>query len=155
MNSATPSVHPDLAAHAARFSPQVLQSGQRCFTYIGYNIASVTIIDAPEGLILVDALAQEDNARQVAALIAERFAKPIKAVIYTHFHNDHVNGVQGFVDTQDVASGQVEIWAHERLLHFVTAISAGNGPIMGRRASYTFGSALPRGPEGFVHAGGW
>ncbi len=52
-----------------------------------------------------------------------------------------------------MAQGEVEIWAHADLMHFVTEVSAGTGPIMGRRASYTFGAALPRGEEGFVHAG--
>ena len=149
-----PSVHPDLAAHAARFSPKILQTGERTHTLIGYNVANVSIIDAPEGLILVDAMAQENDARRALADIQARFPeKAIKAVIYTHFHNDHVNGVEGFVSAEDVASGAVEVWAHADLMHFITEVSAGTGPIMGRRASYTFGAALPRGEEGFVHAG--
>lgn len=150
----SPAVHPDLAAHAARFSPKIVQTGQRTHTLIGYNIANVSIIDAPEGLILVDAMAQENDARRALADIQARFPdKTIKAVIYTHFHNDHVNGVEGFVSAEDVASGAVEVWAHADLMHFITEVSAGTGPIMGRRASYTFGAALPRGEEGFVHAG--
>lgn len=148
-----PSVHPDLAAHAARFSRKVVRSGQRVYTYQGYNIASVSIIDAPDGLILVDCAAQENDARQIAADIAKQFNKPIRCVIYTHFHNDHVNGVEGFVAADDVDSGAVSIWSHDRLMEFITEVSAGLGPIMGRRASYTFGSALPRGDDGFVHAG--
>ena len=59
----TPKVHPDLAAHAARFVAKIVQTGARTHTLIGYNIANVSIIDAPEGLILVDAMAQEDDAR--------------------------------------------------------------------------------------------
>ncbi|MGA0236321.1 MAG: alkyl sulfatase dimerization domain-containing protein, partial [Alphaproteobacteria bacterium] len=150
----SPAVHPDLAAHAARFSPKIVQTGQRTHTLIGYNIANVSVIDAPEGLILVDAMAQENDARRARADIQARFPdKTIKAVIYTHFHNDHVNGVEGFVSAEDVASGGVAVWAHADLMHFITEVSAGTGPIMGRRASYTFGAALPRGEEGFVHAG--
>ena len=150
-----PQVHPDLAAHAARYQrAKIVQTGALTHTLIGYNIANVSIIDAPEGLILVDAMAQEDDARRALADISARFpAKRIRAVIYTHFHNDHVNGVEGFVSADDVAQGEVEIWAHADLMHFVTEVSAGTGPIMGRRASYTFGAALPRGEEGFVHAG--
>ena len=114
----SPAVHPDLAAHAARFSPKIVQTGQRTHTLIGYNIANVSVIDAPEGLILVDAMAQENDARRALADIQARFPdKTIKAVIYTHFHNDHVNGVEGFVSAQDVASGAVEVWAHADLMH--------------------------------------
>jgi len=148
-----PTVHPALAAHAAQFSRRVVKSGSMTYTYQGYNIASVSVIDAPDGLILVDCAAQEDNAKEIAADIAKQFDKPIKSVVYTHFHNDHVNGVEGFVSAEDVAAGKVSIWSHDALLGFVTSVSAGLGPIMGRRASYTFGAALPRGDDGFVHAG--
>ena len=153
-SAARPGVHPALAAHAARFGQKIVQTGQRTHTLIGYNIANVSIIDAPDGLILVDAMAQEDDARRARADIQARFPdKRIRAVIYTHFHNDHINGVEGFVSASDVASGEVQVWAHADLMHYVTEVSAGTGPIMGRRASYTFGAALPRGEEGFVHAG--
>ena len=151
---ATPAVNPALAGHAARFSRKIVKTGERTHTLIGYNVANVSLIEAPEGLILVDGMAQENSAREAAADIAERFpGQPIRAVVYTHFHNDHVNGIEGFISQQQVASGEVEIWAHADLMHFVTEVSAGMGPIMGRRAAYTFGAALPRGPEGFVHAG--
>ncbi len=151
---ATPAVNPALAEHAARISRKIVKPGERTHTLIGYNVANVSVIEAPEGLILVDGLAQENSAREAAADIAERFpGQPIRAVVYTHFHNDHVNGIEGFISQEQVTSGAVEIWAHADLMHFVTEVSAGMGPIMGRRAAYTFGAALPRGPEGFVHAG--
>ena len=151
---AAPAVNPALAEHAERFSRKIVQTGERTHTLIGYNVANVSVIEAPEGLILVDGMAQENSAREAAADIAERFpGQPIRAVVYTHFHNDHVNGIEGFITQQQVASGEVEIWAHADLMHFVTEVSAGMGPIMGRRAAYTFGAALPRGLEGFVHAG--
>ena len=143
---ATPAVNPALAEHAARFSRKIVKTGERTHTLIGYNVANVSVIEAPEGLILVDGMAQENSAREAAADIAERFpGQPIRAVVYTHFHNDHVNGIEGFISQQQVASGEVEIWAHADLMHFVTEVSAGMGPIMGRRAAYTFGAALPRG----------
>ena len=152
--TAQPGVHPDLARHAARFDRKIVQTGARTHTFIGYNIANVSIIEAPGGLILVDGMAQENDARDALADIRKRFpGQEIRAVVYTHFHNDHVNGIEGFIRPEDVEAGLVEVWAHADLMHFVTEVSAGTGPIMGRRASYTFGAALPRGEEGFVHAG--
>ncbi|MGB1149535.1 MAG: MBL fold metallo-hydrolase, partial [Alphaproteobacteria bacterium] len=146
---ATPAVNPALAEHAARFDRKIVQTGARTHTFIGYNIANVSIIEAPGGLILVDGMAQENDARDALADIRKRFpGQEIRAVVYTHFHNDHVNGIEGFIRPEDVEAGLVEVWAHADLMHFVTEVSAGTGPIMGRRASYTFGAALPRGEEG-------
>ena len=147
------SVHPDLRAHAARFSPEIWKSGERVYTAFGYNIASVSMIEGEDGLILIDTAAQETNAAEIWAEFQKITDKPIRAIIYTHFHNDHVNGVGGFVTPEQVEKEGIEIYAHEQLMRFIAGIAGYLAPLMGRRASYQFGAALPRNEEGFVHAG--
>jgi len=147
------SVHPDLAAHAARFQPEIWQSGERVYTAFGYSISSVSFIEGEEGLILIDTGAQEEDAARIWAEFQTISNKPIKAIIYTHFHNDHVNGVGAFVTPEQVAAGEVEVIAHRDLMKFVAGIGGYLAPLMGRRASYQFGAALPRNETGFVHGG--
>ncbi len=146
-------VHPDLRAHADRFQPEIWQSGERVYTAFGYNIASVSMIEGDEGLILIDTAAQEVNAGEIWAAFQKISTKPIKAIIYTHFHNDHVNGVGGFVTPEQVAAEGIQIYAHAELMRFIAGIAGYLAPLMGRRASYQFGAALPRDATGFVHAG--
>ena len=45
---ATPAVNPALAEHAARFSRKIVKTGERTHTLIGYNVANVSVIEAPE-----------------------------------------------------------------------------------------------------------
>ena len=146
-------VHPDLRAHAARFSPEIWKSGERVYTAFGYSISSVSMIVGDEGLILIDTGAQEHDAAAIWTEFQKISDKPIKAVIYTHFHNDHVNGVGAFVSPEQVESGEVKVYAHRDLMKFVAGIGGYLAPLMGRRASYQFGAALPRDDTGFVHGG--
>jgi hypothetical protein len=58
-----------------------------------------------------------------------------RAVIYTAFHVDHINGVKAFVSAQSVKAGQVAIIAHETLMTNVIRSSATIGPIFGVRTA--------------------
>ena len=51
---------------------------------------------APRGVVLVDALGSPALARELLAAIAARTAKPVAAVVVTHYHADHVYGLQVF-----------------------------------------------------------
>ena len=146
-------VHPELLEHTKRFSPQVWQSGARVYTAYGYNIANVSMIVGDDGIIIIDTAAQETNAAEILAEFRKITDLPVKAIIYTHFHNDHVNGVLAFTSLEAVERGEVQVYAHSELMGFIAGIAGYLAPLMGRRASYQFGAALPRNDEGFVHAG--
>ncbi|HEY1090917.1 MAG TPA: MBL fold metallo-hydrolase [Burkholderiaceae bacterium] len=61
------------------------------------NISNAGLINGPTGLVLVDALGSPALARELLAWIKtqdELRAKPLVAVILTHYHADHVYGLQ-------------------------------------------------------------
>ena len=68
--------------------------------------------------------------------------KPVRAVIYTAFHVDHINGVKAFASTDDVEAGRVAIIAHETLLANVIRSTGTIGPILGMHTAYNFGATL-------------
>ena len=47
------------------------------------------------------------NAKAAAAEFRKITDKPIKTIIYTHFHADHVSGAKAFVTEEALASGEV------------------------------------------------
>lgn len=55
-------------------------------------IGNVTVIDQADGLVLVDSGGSPGSARRIAALIKGVSAKPVKALILTHWHGDHALG---------------------------------------------------------------
>ncbi len=52
----------------------------------------------PEGVIATDPI-NRPAAEWLKAQIAERFGQPVKYVIYSHHHGDHVSGGEVFADT--------------------------------------------------------
>lgn len=146
-------VHPKLAEHAQRHQKELIQVSERVYLAFSFNIASCTMIVGEDGVVIVDTLANEDAAQEAFAAFREVTNKPVKAIIYTHFHNDHVNGVQAFTTPQAVAQGKVAIYAHADLLANTVGVGGYLGPIISRRSTYTFGAFLPRDETGFVSGG--
>ena len=65
------------------------------------------------------------------------------AVIYTHTHFNHYNGVKGVIDEADVASGQIPVIAPGTIESFNKYAIGENvitGNAMSRRMGYTFAS---------------
>ncbi|MDN3918994.1 MBL fold metallo-hydrolase [Roseateles violae] len=57
-------------------------------------ISNAGLIIGPEGVVLVDALGSPALARELLALIKTMSDKPLTHVILTHYHADHVYGLQ-------------------------------------------------------------
>ncbi|MFS0702611.1 MBL fold metallo-hydrolase, partial [Cellulomonas sp. 179-A 4D5 NHS] len=58
------------------------------------DIATVTFVEGPDGVVVVDCGSSVAAARQALALLREHVTdKPVVAVIYTHTHIDHYGGV--------------------------------------------------------------
>ncbi|WXL24554.1 alkyl sulfatase dimerization domain-containing protein [Ectopseudomonas mendocina] len=138
-----PSIHPELAAHGKLFAPHVYKVADSVYSAVGWQLGNVVMIEAPEGLIIVDTGESVSESRRIMAEFRKLTDKPVKAVVYTHFHPDHINGVKAFVTEEQVKSGEVEIIAHDTLLQNVVAQGALVGPILSVRSGYSFGVALP------------
>ena len=61
-------------------------------------ISNAGVIVAPDGVIVVDALGSPALAQELISLIRSVTDKPIKYVIVTHYHADHIYGLQTFTD---------------------------------------------------------
>ncbi len=95
-----------------------------------------------DGVIIVDTGPDLGAAREVASQFRKITDKPVRAVIYTAFHVDHINGVKAFASAEDVKAGRVTIIAHETLLNHVVKSTETIGPILGIRTTYNFGAGL-------------
>jgi len=61
--------------------------------YYGPAIGNVSIIEQLDGFILVDSGLTAGNGRTIVNYVRARSTKPIKAVVISHWHNDHPQGV--------------------------------------------------------------
>lgn len=150
-----PSAHPSLWRQAKLNNIDGLfQVTERIYQVRGYDIANMSVIEGDRGRILVDPLTTVETASRALALVERELGpRPIIAVIVTHSHIDHFGGIEGVVDLRDVASGTVRLIAPEGFLIEAVSENVLAGIVMGRRAGFMFGTALPRSPRGHIDSG--
>ena len=137
-----PAIHPELKAHTGHFEKHVYKVTDRVYSAVGWNVANIVMIVGDDGLIMVDAGLSPATSREVLAEFRKITDKPIVAVIYSHFHHDHIDGVKGLVSAEQVKEGKTQIYAHASLMQHLVDESAVLGPILGVRTGYTFGFFL-------------
>jgi len=141
-----------LTAHARTMAQGVYQVAEQFYVAVGYGQSNMTMVVGTDGVLLIDCLETEEHARQALADLRTVSDKPIKALIYSHSHPDHISGVRALLDPTDIEHGQVRIYAHERLLSGIRG-NPSLGLMPPLRLAYTFGLGLERGPEGWVETG--
>ena len=120
----------------------------------GLDLANMTVIRGQTGWIIVDPLTGTESATAAMALVTAKLGKrPVVAVIHTHSHVDHFGGVLGVTSIADVQAGRTAIIAPDGFLEHAVSENVIAGPAMLRRATYMFGTTLPRGAAGHVSSG--
>lgn len=110
----------------------------------GYDLSNITFIKGDTGWIVVDPLITREVAAKARELVDRELGQtPISAVIFTHSHLDHYGGVRGLISEVDIARG-VEVIAPEGFVRETVSENILAGNAMARRASYMFGSLLPK-----------
>ncbi len=137
-----PGIHPELKAHTELFKKKVYKIGENIYSAVGWAPANTIMIEGEDGIILVDVGREIESAKEVKKEFSKITSKPIKAIILTHFHPDHIHGMKGWVSEEEVNNGSVEIYAHEQLVDNLAGQSVQLGPILSMRTRYTFGAFL-------------
>ena len=67
---------------------------ERVYVALGYGMANSIWLSAPEGIIVVDTTESMESAQEVLTVMRTVLQGPIRGVIYTHSHIDHVRGTK-------------------------------------------------------------
>ncbi|MHB9799996.1 alkyl/aryl-sulfatase [Pseudomonas sp. MT3] len=117
----------------------------------GFDLANITFVEGKSGWIVIDTLTTPATAKAAYALVSQELGqKPIRAVIYTHAHVDHFGGVKGLVTPEQVDKGEVQIIAPKGFMEAAIKENVLAGNAMIRRATYQYGTLLPKGEQGQV-----
>lgn len=120
----------------------------------GYDITTMTLIKGDTGWIVIDPMITVETARAAMELVNRTLGHyPVKAVIYSHPHADHYQGVKGVVTDEEVAVGDVQIIAPVGFMEHAVSENVYAGTAMQRRATYMYGYALPHDGKGLVDNG--
>lgn len=142
--AATPA---DLATHSAEFRREVVQAAPGVWVAVGFGIANSILVEGEDGSIVVDTMESLESAQAVAAAFAKVSSKPVKAIVYTHSHPDHVGGAPAFVP----AGSAIPIYAQEDVARNMDKISSELQPVITRRSLRMYGWGLS--PEERVNVG--
>ncbi len=148
-----PTVNPRMTEHSRKMAQQVYKVSDNIYSAVGFGLANVIMIVGRDGVIIVDTTESVDAAKAAFAELRKFSDKPVKAVIYTHNHTDHIMGVKAFTTEEDVKAGKVAIYAHETMMNTVISNASVIAPILGLRSAYSFGVLLESGPQGKIHQG--
>ena len=148
-NEIQPSAHPELAAQMALYeTPRIITTLGHIHTAHCYTGSNCTLIEGEDACILVDTLSGELPGDDAAVAFQAITDKPIKAVIVTHFHPDHVSGIFSFVSEEDIRSGAVEVIGQRELTDNLLRDGGILAPIRNRRGPFQFGAHLDYGVTG-------
>ncbi|WP_197509128.1 alkyl/aryl-sulfatase [Mycobacterium sp. E3247] len=150
------SVHPSLWRQSTLAAKQGLyEVVPGIYQVRGFDISNVTFVETDTGVIVIDPLVSTEVAAAALALYrAHRGGeRPVVAVIYTHSHVDHFGGVLGVTTQADLDAGAVDVLAPEGFAEHAVRENVYAGPAMTRRATYMYGTLLPRGPQDQVGCG--
>ena len=128
----------DLTEHSKEFKKEIISVNDAIHVAIGYSLANSIMVEADGGKIIIDTTGTIETGREVRSIFDRLNPYPIKAVIYTHNHGDHVFGARAFVDNK-----QTEVIAHQTTEDYINRILGILRPIISKRSSRMFGSVFP------------
>ena len=131
--------NPDLAAHTDEFRREVVEVVDGVHVAIGFGLANSIMLEGDDGVVIVDAMESVEAAVPVKEAFAKITSKPVKAIIYTHYHPDHVMGA-----TVMAGGDNPDIYSHAATLYYIDRITTITRETTYRRAMRQFGSLLPK-----------
>jgi alkyl sulfatase BDS1-like metallo-beta-lactamase superfamily hydrolase len=130
----------ELVEHSKIFKRCVEKVSDNIHVAIGFGIANSIMIEGTDGLIIVDTMTTREEAAEVLKAFRKISRKPIKAIIYTHSHPDHILGAEVFA-----AEGDPEIYAHLTTHDYVNRLLTEVRPCIGTRSMRMYGNFLAPG----------
>jgi alkyl sulfatase BDS1-like metallo-beta-lactamase superfamily hydrolase len=151
----------------AKYRPKNLT--YTAYSAVGFSLANtIAIIGPTKEIVIIDTLETKENVAE--AIKAFRAAKifpegplPIRAIIYTHNHIDHIGGVKGYLEesklrpcAQESASGAVSdaplnadaldcvtLIGQENIVSGVNNTATVIGTMINARSAYMYGGFIP------------
>tara|TARA_B100000795_G_scaffold231915_1_gene189954 strand:- start:5172 stop:6908 length:1737 start_codon:yes stop_codon:yes gene_type:complete len=136
----------DLVAHSKEFEEEIIKVTDNIYVAIGFGLANSILIEGKDGVVIVDCLESEKTASRVKEAFNKITTKPVKAIIYTHFHPDHTFGARTMAGNDNP-----KVYAHSTTQAHIEKLVNVIRPIITKRSYRMFGNFLNQ--EELVNAG--
>lgn len=132
-SSVTPT---ELANHSAEFRREIINVTDGVYVAIGYGIANSVLLEGRDGTVIVDTLESAEAALPVKQAFDEITSKPLKAIIYTHYHSDHIGGAGVFA-----GENKIDVYTQDETVKELNGVSMAS-KIIHERSMAMYGSFL-------------
>jgi len=122
-----------LRAHNRMFRKEVIEVYPNVYASVGFGASVSSIIVGDAGVIIIDTTDSTKAAENTLKEFRKITDKPVRAIIYTHGHRDHVSGATVFAE-----GGSPEIYARHNLANEL-ATPEGPYKILQQRTIRQFG----------------
>ncbi|UCD85796.1 MAG: MBL fold metallo-hydrolase [Deltaproteobacteria bacterium] len=119
--------------------PRIEKVTDDIYVALGYALGNVTMIITGEGVVIIDTTESKEAAEEVLKKFRKITDKPIRYIIYTHFHPDHILGTEVFY------SEGVEVIATSEFVKWAQSPDRGMGSKYFRRVIATLGGEAEKG----------
>ncbi|MEI7673183.1 MAG: MBL fold metallo-hydrolase, partial [Deltaproteobacteria bacterium] len=123
-----------LEEQSKEFEKGIYKVTDGVYSAVGYGIANVIMLVGKDGVIIVDTMTTIEEGNEVWNDLRKLTPLPLKAIIYTHFHPDHIFGASAFAGKK-----APEIYAHESLDESVSRGVGETAPMNGSRSMRMYG----------------
>jgi alkyl sulfatase BDS1-like metallo-beta-lactamase superfamily hydrolase len=134
-------LHPSnlsLKKHSKKFRREIVKVTEGVYVAIGYGLANSVLLAGTEGRVIVDVMESVEAAIPVKKAFDKISRLPLKAIIYTHFHTDHIFGAGAFAEKK-----KIDVYSHETTQKNIDRVTSITREITYKRAMRMFGTYLP------------
>lgn len=118
---------------------KVVKITDNVYTAVGFHGANTSMIIGDDGVIIIDTLKGPGSAAKAMQAFRAYSDKPVKAIIYTHSHGDHIGGASAFV-----GDAMPDIYATADFGSAEGGINKDVNPVKGKRNVRQFGRKLSK-----------
>jgi len=119
-----------------KFEKGIRKVRENVYCAVGYALANSIMIAAEGGKVIIDTTESVQAASEIKEQFDRLVSGPVKAIIYTHTHPDHILGASVFYRQG------IPIWAHERSIRQMNDQFSSLGPTLRYRGEKQFGEKL-------------
>ena len=94
-------MHPELKEHPDYFKKGIVQLGENVYQAFGFAASNVYMVIGVDGIIIIDTSETTTAAKNILAEFRKITSLPVKAIILTHSHRDHVSGASVFAEGEN------------------------------------------------------
>ncbi len=128
-----------LAAAGTEFPRGVIEVTPGVHVAVGFGLANSIMLEGSDGVVIVDAMESAEAARPVREAFRKISDKPVRAIILTHSHADHIFGAGVLA-----GSDHPEVIAHATFAAELEKMAGALRPVLFKRSMRQFGTALPQ-----------